>query len=100
MRMTITQPYHLYIERRDSTKNMARYYVMEISPTLFGETCLTRSWGRIGKSGQSKQHHFSREEDAVLLFLRLLRRKRARGYGPKRHRPLGDGQPDDQPQGL
>lgn len=88
--MTITQPYHLYIERRDSTKNMARYYLMEISPTLFGEICLTRSWGRIGTGGQSKQHHFPREEDAVLLFLRLLRQKRARGYGPRRQRPPGE----------
>ncbi|SIQ37936.1 WGR domain-containing protein, predicted DNA-binding domain in MolR [Rhizobium sp. RU35A] len=81
--MTIRQPYHLYIERRDATKNMARYYVMEISPTLFGEICLTRCWGRIGAGGQSKQHHFVCEEDAVHLFLRLLRQKRARGYAPR-----------------
>ncbi|MBU0835183.1 MAG: WGR domain-containing protein [Alphaproteobacteria bacterium] len=78
----IAQPYHLYIERTDASKNMARYYAMEISTTLFGETCLTRSWGRIGKRGQCISHHFEQEEEAVDLFLDLLRQKRARGYRP------------------
>ncbi len=80
----IIQPYHLYIERTDASKNMARYYVLEISATLFGDICLTRSWGRIGKRGQSKVHHFSREKEAVDFFLGLMRRKRARGYRPSR----------------
>ncbi len=78
----IAQPYHLYVERSDPSRNMARYYAMEISMTLFGEACLTRSWGRIGKRGQSMNHHFEREEEAVDLFLDLLRQKRARGYRP------------------
>ncbi len=78
----IAQPYSLYVERTDATRNMARYYAMEISVTLFGEACLTRSWGRIGKSGQRMTHYFKREEDAVGLFLNLLRQKRARGYRP------------------
>lgn len=79
----IAQPYQLYVERRDSMKNMARYYAMAIEPTLFGEACLTRRWGRIGANGQMKVHHFEREEEAVRLFLDLLRQKRSRGYRPK-----------------
>lgn len=78
--LMILQPYHLYIERTEASKNMARYYALEISATLFGEACLTRSWGRIGKRGQTKTHHFTSEQDAVLLFLELVRQKRARGY--------------------
>ncbi len=78
----IKQPYQLYIERTDAAKNMARFYAMSIQPTLFGQACLTRSWGRIGASGQSMIHHFDREQDAVLLFLDVLRRKRRRGYSP------------------
>ncbi|MBX5173534.1 WGR domain-containing protein [Rhizobium sp. NZLR1b] len=78
----VTQPYHLYIERADPAMNMARYYAMEIGQTMFGEACLTRRWGRIGKRGQEKQHVFEREEEAVRLFLDLLRQKRARGYRP------------------
>lgn len=79
----IAQPYHLRIERRDATQNMARFYVLAIQPTLFGEIQLTRRWGRIGARGQSLNHVFNREDDAVRLFLELLRRKRKRGYGPR-----------------
>lgn len=76
----IAQPYQLYIERRDPARNMARYYVLSIEPTLFGEVCLTRRWGRIGAHGQAKYQSFEREEEAVQLFLGLLRGKRKRGY--------------------
>jgi len=79
----IAQPYHLYVERSDASKNMARYYAMEISVTLFGETRLTRTWGRIGKGGQRMIHNFDREQEAVELFLDLIRQKRARGYRPR-----------------
>ncbi|WP_210106577.1 WGR domain-containing protein [Neorhizobium galegae] len=80
-----TQTYSLYVERRDGARNMARYYALDITTTLFGDICLIRTWGRIGKRGQSRHHHFVREEDAVDLFLDLARRKRARGY----HLPPG-----------
>ncbi|SIQ89469.1 WGR domain-containing protein, predicted DNA-binding domain in MolR [Rhizobium sp. RU33A] len=76
----ITQPYQLYVERTDASKKMARYYAMEISASLFGDICLTRAWGRIGKGGQRRIHSFQREEEAVSLFLELLRQKKARGY--------------------
>ena len=76
----ITQPYHLYVERTDLTKNMARFYAMSIEPNLFGEACLMRCWGRIGTSGQTKSHNFETEREAVVLFLDLLRQKKRRGY--------------------
>lgn len=76
----LNQPYQLYIERTNAAKNMARFYALAIEPTLFGTPCLTRRWGRIGTVGQALVHHFDREEDAVQMFLELLRRKRARGY--------------------
>jgi predicted DNA-binding WGR domain protein len=79
----IAQPYHIYIERTEPKKRMARYYGIEISDTLFGEVCVTRTWGRIGRRGQSKMHLFENEEKAVHLFLELMRKKRNRGYRPK-----------------
>lgn len=81
--LMISQLYRLYVERSDVSRNMARYYAMSIEPTLFGEICLLRKWGRIGKNGQMKVHHFGREEEAVQLFLELLRQKRQRGYRPR-----------------
>jgi predicted DNA-binding WGR domain protein len=77
------QPYRIYVERTDATKNMARFYTMALSTTLFGEACLTRRWGRIGASGQFKTHRFAEEDEAVRLFLHILKRKRARGYRPR-----------------
>ena len=76
----IAQPYKLYIEWTDPSRNMARFYAMSIDPTLFGDACLTRRWGRIGAKGQIKTHLFEREQDAVELFLDLIRQKRGRGY--------------------
>lgn len=79
----LTQPYQLYIERRDAAKNMARFYAMSIQETLFGQVCLVRRWGRIGTRGQTMQHSFEREGEAVRLFLDLLQQKRKKGYRPK-----------------
>ena len=79
----IAQPYHIYIERTEPAKNMARFYAMQISGTLFGEACLTRTWGRIGRRGQSKMHHFESEYEAIDLFMELMRQKRNRGYRPR-----------------
>ncbi len=83
----ITQPYRLYAERTDASKNMARFYSMAIEPNLFGEACLTRCWGRIGTRGQTMCHHFASEREAVVLFLDLLRQKRRRGYSAVVHGP-------------
>ena len=79
----IIQPYHLYVERIEPEKNMARFYALAVQPTLFGEVSLVRSWGRIGTHGQQKVHVFKEEKHAVGLFLELLRKKRHRGYRPK-----------------
>lgn len=79
----LTQPYQLYVERTDPARNMARYYAMEITETLFGEACLTRTWGRIGASDQAKTHLFDREEEAVQLFLHFTKQKHARVYRPR-----------------
>lgn len=71
----------IYLERRDAAKNMARFYVLSIEPTLFGDVRLRRHWGRIGTRGQVKLHDFAKREEAAALFARVLRAKRRRGYG-------------------
>ena len=45
---------YLVLDRCDPTCNMARYYVLSIEPSLFGDTSLIRQWGRIGKPGQTR----------------------------------------------
>jgi predicted DNA-binding WGR domain protein len=74
--------YHLHVQRVDATRNMARYYRLAIEPTLFGNICLVRNWGRIGTRGQERLDFFDSEKQALLIFLEILRSKRRKGYLP------------------
>ena len=76
----IAQPYHLYVERTNAEKNMARFYALSIEPTLFGDVCLVRRWGRIGTRGQMKAMSFASEDEAMALFAKIQRQKARRGY--------------------
>jgi len=74
--------YHLHVQRLDAAKNMARYYRLAIEPTLFGSICLVRNWGRVGTRGKQRIEFFDDENQALRLFLKILKRKRRRGYRP------------------
>ncbi|MBY3246345.1 WGR domain-containing protein [Rhizobium laguerreae] len=74
--------FHLHCQRIDASRNMARYYTLAIEPTLFGETAVVRSWGRIGRRGGERTDVFGTEQEAVAHFLDLARRKRRKGYRP------------------
>ena len=67
-------------ERFDPARNMARFYVLSIEPTLFGDEALVRRWGRIGSYGRQRSEFF-REPAAAQVALEAWRiRKRRRGY--------------------
>ncbi|NOD78477.1 WGR domain-containing protein, partial [Ruegeria sp. HKCCD4332] len=51
MELTDTTPVHLI--HVDPDVNMARFYGIELQPTLFGEVSVLRTWGRIGTNGQA-----------------------------------------------
>ncbi|CAN7763970.1 WGR domain-containing protein [Ensifer sp. NM-2] len=71
---------NLYFQRIDPSRNMARYYMLSIQPTLFGEVSLIRAWGRISTRGQEMSHQFASETDALVLLRKIVRRKSAKGY--------------------
>lgn len=68
------------LRRVDPERNMARFYLLSIQPTLFGGVSLVRNWGRIGTSGQVKIVTYDRADDAHRAYRRLERVKRRRGY--------------------
>lgn len=70
----------IYIERTDAHRNMARFYALSIEPTLFGEFCLVRRWGRIGTHGQRKTMSFPSQAQASEQFAEIHRQKTRRGY--------------------
>jgi predicted DNA-binding WGR domain protein len=71
---------YLVLDRCDPTCNMARYYVLSIEPSLFGDTTLIREWGRIGQPGQRRIELYESRTDAVEALETWLQRKRRRGY--------------------
>jgi predicted DNA-binding WGR domain protein len=70
----------LVLERIDRAQNMARYYVLSIEPTLFGDTAMVREWGRIGASGRRRIELHSERADAGVALNTWLNRKIQRGY--------------------
>jgi predicted DNA-binding WGR domain protein len=75
----------LVLERVDPARNIARYYVLSIEPTLLAKHTLIRRWGRIGCLGRERLQFF-RSEDAPRAQVTLetwLARKRNRGYAAK-----------------
>ncbi|MHA6688712.1 WGR domain-containing protein [Mesorhizobium sp. A556] len=70
----------LHLRRIDPTRNMARFYVLSVQPTLFGGVSVVRNWGRIGTSGQAMMQTFDENVDADKAFARLARSKGKRGY--------------------
>jgi predicted DNA-binding WGR domain protein len=66
--------------RKEMDKNIARFYLMQIVPGLFGNFGLMREWGRIGKSGTSRTDWFNDEPAARKASEDLLESKLQRGY--------------------
>ena len=85
----------MVLTRIDSSRNVRRFYRMEIVPGLFGDWGLVREWGRIGRDGQVRTDWFASETDAKDACFKLHMEKAKRGYAssvrnlakPRRFRP-------------
>ena len=73
-----TSPINMF--RRDPELNMARFYRLWLEPTLFGEVCLARNWGRINTRGQVKIETFIQASDAATALEKCAKAKGRRGY--------------------
>lgn len=78
---------HIVLERVDPAENMARYYVLSVEPTLFGNSALVREWGRIGSPGRRRSQFFDQVAEARVALDTWLARKIRRGYVARRMRP-------------
>ena len=72
------QPVHLH--RVNAEANMARFYCIDVAPTLFGDVSVLRIWGRIGTLGRTSVETCASGEEAEKAAARTLRQKRRRGY--------------------
>jgi predicted DNA-binding WGR domain protein len=70
----------LVLERRDPRANMARFYVLSLEPTLFGDMALVREWGRLGAQGRRRLDLFEAHAQASEALETWLTRKLRKGY--------------------
>jgi predicted DNA-binding WGR domain protein len=78
----------LVLERRDPSCNMARFYVLAIESTLFGDAALVREWGRIGSLGRRRLDLHADMATAAEALDVWLDRKARRGYRVRASRLL------------
>ncbi len=71
---------YLLLDRCDSDANIARFYVLSIEASLFGDTAQIREWGRISTAGRRKIELHDSEDGAMAALDVWLRRKQRRGY--------------------
>lgn len=70
----------IVLRRVDPVCNMARFYRLQIQPTLFGGVTLVREWGRIGQAGACRHEQYDTAKAAELALDALRRAKVSRGY--------------------
>ena len=70
----------IYLTKIERDENMARFYVLDVQPTLFGDWSLLKEWGRIGREGRQRIALFGKRCDANVALTREVKRRMGRGY--------------------
>lgn len=72
------------LERKDKDTNTDRIYIIDIGPTVLGEYCLIRGYGRAGSYTRFLTPlDFPDRISARAAMKDLIRRRLRRGYRPK-----------------
>jgi predicted DNA-binding WGR domain protein len=61
-------------------KNMRRFYGLAVQRDLFGQWCLIRAWGRIGRAGRVRMVAYATAAQAREALTVQQRVKERRGY--------------------
>lgn len=68
------------LTRSDITRNLHRFYRLNVQPNLFGQWCFIREWGRIGRAGQTRMTPYPTPDQAQAALERQRGAKERRGY--------------------
>jgi predicted DNA-binding WGR domain protein len=68
------------LARIDPSRNMCRFYRLDVQPDLFGGFSVVKEWGRIGARGRMMDEWHMTEAEAFAALQRQAERKRRRGY--------------------
>ena len=66
-----------FLARIEPERNLRRFYVLQVVPTLFGEWSVMLEWGRIGSPGTIRTMTYGREAQAAEQ--RVIKRRLRRG---------------------
>jgi len=69
-----------FLSRSEPPRNVNRFYLVNVTQTLFGEWTVMREWGRIGSPGTLRLHTFTRQHEAQKAQRKSIERKLRRGY--------------------
>ena len=69
----------IVLSRVDESRNMARFYKLDVQPTLFGEWSYVREWGKIGRAGRVSVEQYETRGLAEMVMISKWVRKLKRG---------------------
>jgi predicted DNA-binding WGR domain protein len=70
----------IILYRIDPSRNMRRFYRLDVQRDLFGVWLLVREWGRVGRPGQTRVASFPTVGEAHDALQHQRRVKERRGY--------------------
>lgn len=70
----------IVLTRIDDRRNMARFYKLDVQPTLFDEWSFVREWGSIGRGGTVRTELHATRGLADMALIAKWSEKRKRGY--------------------
>jgi predicted DNA-binding WGR domain protein len=73
--------------RVDHSRNMRRFYRLDVQPDLFDFWLLVREWGRIGRPGQARVVSFATAGEAQSALQLQRCAKERRGYAELERSP-------------
>ena len=70
----------VHLNRIDSARGMARFYLVMVVKSLFDDWEVQRDWGRIGQGGTVRSCTYSTEAEALGMAVAIVKGKVRRGY--------------------
>ena len=63
-----------------SARNINRFYLVRVEPSLFGEWTVLREWGRRGSPGTVRRSSYEHPADAQIAEQRSIKKRLQHGY--------------------
>jgi predicted DNA-binding WGR domain protein len=74
-----------FLTRTDPARYIDRFYIVDVTPTLFGEWALVREWGRRGSPGTVRLSSYQRRNEAETAERCTIKRRLQHGYRDPTH---------------